>query len=126
MSSRRGRSRSKCSGSCCCGCWSGRRCTENVYALRELGGFNGIAGTIESGRSGGYHCMPSRERKRKRTKVYGAIRAGGNVCRAEEMLSLTEARRITGGAGEELEMKHRACHAVQGSGKRDIAVRKRC
>jgi hypothetical protein len=68
--------------------------------------------------------MTSRERKRKRTKVYGAIRSGGNICRAEEMLSLAEARRITGSAGEKLKVKHRAGHAVQSSGKRDIPVRK--
>jgi len=68
--------------------------------------------------------MTSRERKHKRTKVHGAIRAGRDICRAEEMLSLAEARRITGPAGEKLDMKHRAGHAVQSSGKRDIAVRK--
>jgi hypothetical protein len=85
-----------------------------------------ITASIRSGRSARYHCMTSRERKRKRTKVYGAIRAGGNICRAEEMLSLAEARRITGSAGEKLKVKHRAGHAVQSSGKRDIPVRKWC
>lgn len=126
MSSRRCGSRSECSSGSCSRRWSWRRCAENIYALRKLRGFNRIAGTVQSRRGRSCDRVPRWERKRQRAKSGATVSIGRNYHRAEEMLSLAEARRITGSAGEKFEVKHRAGHAVQSSGKRDIAVAKRC
>ena len=115
---------------CCSGrwrrCWSGRRCAEDVYALRELRGFNWIAGAIQSRCCRGCNRVSRWERKSQRTEVHSTISSRCYYGRAEEMLPLTEPARIALCVREKLQAIHGARHAVQHSRKHDVAIAKRC
>ena len=67
-------------------------------------------------------CVTEGNWKTHRTKSRAAVCICRDVSRAEEMLPLTEPKRIACRTGEELNPEHCARHAIQSSGQRHAAA----